>query len=208
MPQRSHCTTGSRRSRRFRRLCGALLTSLVVVTLQAGAAAAGEVGLRDPARDMWRLDASSSAATPAPHRGHGDVRGTTFRHGRHDIVVFARYRTLSRTGRYHSFTTRLATGNHRYHEVVLEASTGNRRGTVRVFDRGGRSVRCRTSHGIDYRRDVVRLVVSRSCLGRPPRHVRASTATYWVDPDRVILTDNPHSRKAHVRSWTRYLRAG
>lgn len=188
------------------RALAVLVTVLLLVGGSAGAAGARELVLRDGSGDMWRLGLSSSQATRAPHTRHGDVRRIAFRHGPRNIVVTARYAVLRRSGSYGAFTVRLATKRHVYREVRVETSPGARRGELRVFGGRGRLVHCpRARHRIDYRRDTVRIVVPRACLGTP-RYVHAAAANYWASYQHRLVTDNPHNARAHVRGWTRWIR--
>ena len=186
----------------------ALLTSvLLMVAATTGAAAAAGVVLHDPRGDVWRAD-YVGAAEPAPSERVGDVRRAAFRHGRRNFVVRERFRDLRRVGAYWLFTVRIENGSHTYREVRVEAGRHARGGTVRVFDRGGEAVDCAARHRIDYERNVVRIVVPRSCLGSPAR-IRATASSYRADRERrALFMDNPHNRQARPAGWTRWLRAG
>jgi hypothetical protein len=196
-----------RRSRALLSGLGAAVLVAVLTVAGAAAATADQVVLHDPAGDVTRTT-FGGRSQPAPRVRIGDVRRAAVRHGKHAVVVRLRYRELRRVGAYWLFEVRLRTGTHRYREVRVEATRHHWRGVDRTFDRHGRRVACGVRHRIDYRRDVVRIQVPRTCLGTPKR-VRATVAGYRADRSRSrFYVDDPHDRSPATRGATRWLRAG
>lgn len=182
--------------------------TLLMMAAGAGAASAREVVLHDPAGDVWRTSFSGDDVRPAPRTRVGDVRRASFSHGPRSIVVRQRFTELRRVGGYSLHVVRLENGSHISREVRVEAAPGSWRGTAKVFDRRGNRVTCRVRHALDYDRNILRVRVPRSCLGKPAM-VRASASSYWADRRaQVFFSDNPHNERAETRTWTRWLRSG
>jgi hypothetical protein len=190
---------------------GALVTGLLCLAVVAPAAADHAV-VRDQRRDVSEARVGADPVFVYQSRmREGDFVATTFRHGRRAVVVTSRFRDLRHVGNHHGYFLRLESGRHRYREVTVEAGPKAWRGRHVVTDRRGDRVRCGVHHSIDYRRNVVRVIVPRSCLGLP-RVVRGTAAAAWTRPDLddpsqadYLAVDNPHNTDVAVKTWTRWI---
>ena len=78
----------------------------------------------------------------------------------------------------------------------------------------GKRISCGVTHLINYRTNTVRVVVPRTCLGKP-KFVRATAANAWTRPDTedpsqadYVEIDNPHNNNTEANTWTRWLKRG
>jgi hypothetical protein len=181
----------------------------------AAPAVADQLVVRDRTGDVLegRVDVEGGYGVQSDMR-EGDVVATTFRHGPRRVVVSTTFRALDEVGKYHGYYLRVESARHVYRDVTLEAGPGRWGGRLVVTDRRGQRVRCAARHTIDYDRNVVRVVVPRSCLGRP-RFVRATAANAWTRPDTsdpsqsdLVALDNPHNTSHRTDTWTRWIRRG
>jgi hypothetical protein len=190
---------------------GTALLCLAVVA----PAAANHVVVRDQRRDVSESRVGDDAGTVYQSRiREGDFISTTFRHGMHAVVVTSRFRALDHVGNHHGYFLRLESGRHVYRDVTVQAGPDFWRGRHVVTDRRGDRVRCAVRHSINYRLNVVRVVVPRSCLGGP-HVVRGTAAAVWTRPDLddpsqpdYLEVDNPHNTDAVVNTWTHWIARG
>jgi hypothetical protein len=201
----------------MRRLLGAVVPVgiALVCTVVAAPVRADQVTMRDQRHDVseTRVGDDAGSVYQANIR-EGDFIATTFRHGPRAVVVTSRFRELDRVGNHHGYFLRLESGRHVYRDVTLEAGPGLWRGRHVVTNRRGDRVRCAVQHAINYRLNTVRMIVPRSCLGRP-RVVRGTAAAMWTRPDLddpsqpdFLDVDNPHNADTVVDTWTRWIRRG
>jgi hypothetical protein len=191
----------------------ALLLTLGVAGSTA-AAHAGEVTVRDRTGDVSETRVGDSVFVVQSSIREGDFVATTFRHGPRNVVVTSRFRDLARVGDHHGYYLRLESGRHVYRDISVEAGPGAWAGRHLVVDRRGHQVRCGVQHTVDYARNLVRIVVPRSCLGSP-RVVRGTAAAAWTAPDTQdasqpdhLRVDNPHNDDPQVATWTRWIERG
>jgi hypothetical protein len=195
-----------------RTLLGTIAVALLVLVTSAPAIAE-TVSITDRRGDVLegRVGEPGGYARQADVR-EGDVVRTTFRHGPRNIVVTSWFRALDFVGARHGYFLRLQTARRVYREVDVEAQRGMWRGRLTVTDARGHRVACRATRRIDYRANTVRVVVPRSCLGRP-KLVRGTAANAWTRPDPtdasapdILSLDNPHNTAADANTWTRWLK--
>ncbi|HEX6246239.1 MAG TPA: hypothetical protein VFZ64_00090 [Nocardioidaceae bacterium] len=175
----------------------------------AATAEAGEVVLTDPRGDMWKLESQEVGFVQAPRAASGDIRRSTFRHGKERVALRTRYAELTRKGDSFSYVARIRTDEKKRYLLTVTAARGSRGGDAeltRGWRDGARTVDCDVRHRIDYGRNTVRVVVPRDCLSAP-RWVQLTNASYRVVGDRW-LTDNPHGDQAESGAWTRRVRRG
>jgi len=192
----------------------ALVTALLCLAVVAPAGA-NHVVVRDQRRDVSESRVGDDAGTVVQSGiREGDFISTTFQHGRHSVVVTSRFRALDHVGNHHAYFLRLESGRHVYRDVTVQAGPDLWRGRHVVTDRRGDRVRCAVHHSINYRLNVLRVVVPRSCLGGP-RVVRGTAATIWTRPDLddssqpdYLMVDNPHNTNPVVNSWTHWIARG
>ncbi len=185
----------------------------LAVALIAVPAHADQLTVHDKAGDVSEGRVGSSGGTVVQSTIHeGDVLRTTFRHGPSNVVVTSTFRALNRVGTYHAYFLRLQTGAKLYREVDVEAGPGLWAGKVTVTRRDGTRVRCGVTHRIDYSLDTLRVVVPRSCLGKPV-YVRGTAANAWTRPDDqdpsqpdYTYLDNPHNTDDQANVWTRWIK--
>jgi hypothetical protein len=198
----------------MRRILGTTMAAALIVSLGAPAYAA-EVTLRDKAGDVseGRVDSPGGYVYQSDVR-EGDVVRTTFRHGPRNIVVTSTFRALDGVGEYHGYYLRLQTARKLFREVDLEAGPGDWRGRTTVTRGDGKRISCGVTHLINYATNTVRVVVPRTCLGKP-KVVRATAANAWTRPDTedpsqadYVEIDNPHNSYTEANTWTRWLKRG
>lgn len=201
----------------MRRILGAVVpvSIALVCLLVAAPVRADQVTVRDQRHDVSETRVGDVGAYVYQGKiREGDFIATTFRHGRDAVVVTSRFRDLAWVGNHHGYFLRLESARHAYRDVTLEAGPGLWRGRHVVTNRRGDRVRCGVEHAINYRRNIVRMIVPRSCFG-DPRVVRGTAAAMWTRPDLddpsqsdILDVDNPHNDDPAVDTWTRWIRRG
>jgi hypothetical protein len=126
---------------------------------------------------------------PAPRRRDGDVRSIRLANGSY-VGVRVRFADLVHTRGYRYDLLRVVTNEHRVRNISVVYGPGFGSGYVRVTRANRHSIRCRVTHSVDYRHNVVAIHVSRRCLSKP-RWVRIGYAAQTVTPDlKQLFTDD------------------
>jgi hypothetical protein len=185
----------------------ALLVTVVVVA-QAAPALAGSLTVRDATGDMWVVEEGSNEPDPAPHARIGDIERTTYRHTAHRVVVRTRFVELAPVGRRFTLWIGMLDEHRRETTVGVRATRRDRDGHTILMDDHGRDIACDVRHRVRYGRDVIRVVVPRSCLGDPARLRFSTLSEQWGR--RLFfanLDDGLTAREPRVH-WTAPVRHG
>ena len=150
-----------------RRAIAAAAAGLASLVVAAGPAMAERVEIKDDVRDVW----SPEGAHDWTHEGsvrNTDLVGTTVAHTSDTVVVRADYRNLIKDVPDEiSLTVFVRTSRQATIQVLVFVDNLGRYVSVHL-SRAGVEVTCDDAVGhADFRADVVRVTVPRSCLGNP-----------------------------------------
>src|SRR4051794_26092668 len=81
------------------RRTAAVGAAVAVLPVAGQPAIAAELTLDDARHDMWVIEEGSPRPDPAPAARIGDFVRTTFRHGKHRVVIKSSFLELKRTGK-------------------------------------------------------------------------------------------------------------
>jgi hypothetical protein len=143
------------------------LTLLLGLSLASGAATAQADVLRhrDAVGDVARAPVGSASYSPAPKQVAGDILATRVVHGRRAVRVQIRLRELTTTGNGNFHLVSVKTPR-RTRNVELDAFPDHWEGRTTFTGGQGRPRPCAVTHRIDYDRNLVRIRIPHSCLGR------------------------------------------
>jgi hypothetical protein len=185
-----------------------LVLPLLVVALHAAPAAAASLTVRDATGDMWILEEGSDDPDPAPHARIADIVRTTYRHTQDRVVVRARFVELAPVGRRFTLWVGLLDQDGRETTVGVRATRRDRDGRTILMGARGREIECAVRHRIDYRDDVVRIEVPRSCLGDPARLRFNALSEQWGRRLLLANLDDGLTPGEPRRHWTAPVRHG
>ena len=151
----------------------------LLAVAQAAPALAGSLTVRDATGDMWVVEEGSNQPHPAPHARIGDIERTTYHHTAHRVVVRTRFVELAPVGRRFTLWIGVLDEDRQETTVGVRATRRDRDGHTILMDDHGRDIACDVRHRVRYDRDVVRVVVPRSCLGDPGRLRFSTLSEQW-----------------------------
>lgn len=167
--------------------CGLLAATLIWLAPPASTATLVRY---DPSGDVVSYEGQHpDVTTAAPAQTNGDIVGTRIVHSRRAVRVLVRYRDLRRIGGSFALAE-IRTPNTRFY---VELVAGRRRygGRTRFADASDRVLHCKgLTHAIDYGKNLERIAVPDTCVGRPPWvRVGINDATS-VDGFRTVYGDD------------------
>jgi hypothetical protein len=182
--------------------------AVAVLPVVAPAADAAELTLQDASHDMWVIEEGSTEPDPAPGATVGDFVQTTFRHEDSRVVIKSSFAELNRTGKRFTVWVDMRDQDGKKTTAGVRASPGNRAGRTLLFTSTGQDIACDVRHRINYQRNVVRLVIPRSCLGKPRWLQFRELSEYSGRSLRFAKVDDPSTTGPPGVAWTAKVRHG
>lgn len=174
------------------RLAAVAACTLTLTFGSTATAQAASLTLIDGPGDVWAFGGPGVNVRPSrvPAHEQGDILRTTFTHGRHAVVVRARFADLARRGAHVIFSTRLRTDTGLRRTLLVSAGRHlhwHARTILSTLD--GQHVDCAVTHSIDFAKNVAVFRVPRICLENP-RTVEAAFVVVTGTANHRFL-DNP-----------------
>ncbi|GAA1476840.1 hypothetical protein GCM10009623_12860 [Nocardioides aestuarii] len=189
----------SARTSRFVALAAATVLGLSVAT--AAPASADSRTIKDGKGDTWNI----ASETPKKASGHpeGDLRKVTFNHTARKVVITARMQNLKKSGEGVGVYMNIDTPDDTSYGADLIGTPDNWRGEASVY---GSASECSPTGSLNYKKDVAKLSIPRSCLGRPD-WVRFQLAGAFAKSENKIFYDDATGKKVEF-AFTRRVARG
>ena len=186
------------RASRLVALAAATVLGLSLAT--AAPALADSRTIKDGKGDTWNV-----SDTPKKASGHpeGDLRKVTFNHTARKVVITARMQNLKKSGEAVGVYMNIDTPDDASYGADLIGTPGNWRGEVSVY---GSDAECSATGSLNYEKDVAKLSIPRSCLGRPD-WVRFQMAGAFAKNEDKLFYDDATGKKLEF-AYTRRVARG